>query len=259
MEREDRAGCIAALRRGLDLGLSHIDTAELYGGGEVEEIVGAAIAGRRSEVFLASKVMPANASRRGTLDACERSLARLGTDHLDLFLLHWPGRFPLGDTLAAFEDLVQAGKVLAWGLSNFDESELAAAVAIAGEGKVACDQLLYHLEERGIEHAVIPYCEEHGIGVVAYSPLGSGRFPRERSRGGRVLAEIAAAHGATPRQVALAFLLRRPALFAIPKASRPEHLEQNSAAVDLSLSADEARRIDEVFPRGSRRSGVAPM
>ncbi len=144
MERENRAGCIAALRRGLDLGLSHIDTAELYGGGEVEEIVGAAIAGRRSEVFLASKVMPANASRRGTLDACERSLARLRTDHLDLFLLHWPGLLPLGDTLAAFEDLVQAGKVLAWGLSNFDESELAAAVAIAGEGKVACDQLLYH-------------------------------------------------------------------------------------------------------------------
>jgi diketogulonate reductase-like aldo/keto reductase len=259
MERDDRAGCIAALRRGLDLGLSHIDTAELYGGGEVEEIVGAAIAGRRSEVFLASKVMPANASRRGTLNACERSLARLGTDHLDLFLLHWPGPLPLGDTLAAFEELVQAGKVLAWGLSNFDESELAAAVAIAGEGKVACDQLLYHLEERGIEHAVIPYCEEHGIAVVAYSPLGSGRFPREGSRGGRVLAEIAAAHGATPRQVALAFLLRRPALFAIPKASRPDHLEQNSAAADLSLSADEARRIDEAFPRGGRRSGVAPM
>jgi diketogulonate reductase-like aldo/keto reductase len=259
MERDGRAGCIAALRRGLDLGASHIDTAELYGDGEVEELVGEAIAGRRGEVFLASKVLPENGSRRGTVEACERSLARLGTDYLDLYLLHWPGRHPLGDTLAAFEELARAGKVLAWGVSNFDERELAAAVAIAGAGKVACNQLLYHLEERSIEHAVIPYCEAHGIAVVAYSPLGSGRFPRERSRGGRVLAEIAAAHGATPRQVALAFLLRRPSLFAIPKASRPEHVEQNVAAADLSLSADEARLIDEAFPRGRRRSGVPTL
>jgi diketogulonate reductase-like aldo/keto reductase len=259
MERDDRAGCIAALRRGLDLGASHVDTAEMYGDGEVEELVGEAIAGRRGEVFLASKVLPENASRRGTVAACERSLARLGTDRLDLYLLHWPGRHPLGDTLAAFEELVRAGKVLAWGVSNFDERELAAAVAIAGAGKVACNQLLYHLEERSIEHAVIPYCEAHGIAVVAYSPLGSGRFPRERSRGGRILAEIAAAHGATPHQVALAFLLRRPSLFAIPKASRPDHVEQNVAAADLSLSADEARRIDEAFPRGRRRSGVPTL
>jgi len=251
MERDDRAGAIAALRRGLDLGLTHVDTAELYGGGEVEELVGEALAGRRDEVFLASKVLPENASRRGTVAACERSLARLRTDRLDLYLLHWPGRHPLKDTLAAFEELVRAGKVLAWGLSNFDEREVAAAVA--------CNQLLYHLEERGIEHAALPYCEEHGIAVVAYSPLGSGRFPRERSRGGRVLAEIAAAHGATPRQVALAFLLRRPSLFAIPKASRPEHVEENAAAADLVLSEDEARRIDEAFPRGRRRPGVPTL
>ncbi len=259
MERDDRAGAIAALRRGLDLGLTHVDTAELYGGGEVEELVGEALAGRRDEVFLASKVLPENASRRGTVAACERSLARLRTDRLDLYLLHWPGRHPLKDTLAAFEELVRAGKVLAWGLSNFDEREVAAAVALAGEGRVACNQLLYHLEERGIEHAALPYCEEHGIAVVAYSPLGSGRFPRERSRGGRVLAEIAAAHGATPRQVALAFLLRRPSLFAIPKASRPEHVEENAAAADLVLSEDEARRIDEAFPRGRRRPGVPTL
>jgi diketogulonate reductase-like aldo/keto reductase len=259
MERDDRAGAIAALRRGLDLGLAHVDTAELYGGGEVEELVGEALAGRRDEVYLASKVLPENASRRGTVAACERSLARLRTDRLDLYLLHWPGRHPLRDTLAAFEELVRAGKVLSWGVSNFDEGELAAAVAIAGEGKVACNQLLYHLEERNIEHAAIPYCEEHGIAVVAYSPLGSGRFPSERSPGGRVLAEIAAAHDATPRQVALAFLLLRPSLFAIPKASRPEHVEENAAAGDLVLSEDEARRIDEAYPRGRRRPGVPTL
>ena len=259
MERDDRAGAIAALRRGLDLGMTHVDTAELYGGGEVEELVGEALAGRRDEVFLASKVLPENASRRGTVAACERSLARLRTDRLDLYLLHWPGRHPLRDTLAAFEELVRAGKVLSWGVSNFDEREAAAAVAIAGEGRVVCNQLLYHLEERSIEHAAIPYCEEHGIAVVAYSPLGSGRFPSARSRGGRVLAEIAAAHGATPRQVAMAFLLRRPSLFAIPKASRPEHVEENAAAGDLVLTEDEAGRIDEAFPRGRRRPGVPTL
>lgn len=223
MERDERAECIAALRRGLELGLSHIDTAELYGDGEVEKIVGKAIAGRRGEVFLASKVLPANASRRGTMEACERSLARLGTDHLDLYLLHWPSRHPLGETLAAFEELVRAGKILAWGLSNFSAGELAAAVAIVGEGKVTCNQVLYHLEERSIEHAVIPYCEEHGIAVVAYSPLGSGHFPRERSRGGRLLAGIAATHGATPRQVALAFLVRRHSLFPAMRRLRRAH------------------------------------
>jgi diketogulonate reductase-like aldo/keto reductase len=274
MERDDRAAAIAALRRGLDLGMTHVDTAEMYGDGEVEELVGEAIAGRRDEVFLVSKVLPGNASRRGTVAACERSLARLRTDRLDLYLLHWPGSHPLGDTVAAFAELVEAGKILAWGVSNFDESELAAAVAVAdqagghgqrtrGTGKPraaprtpACNQLLYHLEERRIEHAVIPYCEEQGIAVVAYSPLGAGSFPSERGRGGRVLGEIAAAHGATPRQVALAFLLRHPSLFAIPKAARVAHVEENAAAADLTLSDDEARRIGDAFPRGRRRPGV---
>ncbi|HYL05799.1 MAG TPA: aldo/keto reductase [Thermoanaerobaculia bacterium] len=259
MERDDRALAIAALRRGLDLGSTHVDTAELYGDGEVEELVGEALAGRRHEVFLVSKVVPDNASRRGTIAACDRSLARLRTDHLDLYLLHWPGSHPLADTLAAFAELERAGKILAWGLSNFDERDLAAAAAIAGEagyGQVACDQLLYHLGERSIEHAAIPACEERGIAVVAYSPFGSGHFPRRESRGGRVLAEIAAAHGVTPRQVALAFLLRRPSLFTIPKASRPEHVEENVAAADLVLAEDEARRIELAFPRGRRRSGV---
>ena len=259
MEKDDRRAAIAALRRGLDLGMSHIDTAEMYGDGRVEELVAEAIEGRRGEVFLVSKVLPQNASRRGTVEACERSLRRLRTDHLDCYLLHWPGRHPLRDTIAAFEELRAAGKIRAWGLSNFDEEELAEAIRIAGEGKIACNQVLYHLEERAIEHAVIPFCDEHGIAVVSYSPFGSGDFPSPASAGGRVLAGIAAAHGATPRQIALAFLLRYPSLFAIPKAARAEHAEDNAAAAEIELTEDDLRQIDEAFPRGRRRRGVPTL
>ncbi|HEY0513565.1 MAG TPA: aldo/keto reductase [Thermoanaerobaculia bacterium] len=258
MERDDRRAAIEALRCGLDLGMNHVDTAEMYGEGRVEEIVGEAIAGRRGEVFLVSKVLPSNASRRGTIQACERSLRRLGTDHLDAYLLHWPGRHPLADTIAAFEELRQAGKIRSWGLSNFDEEELAEGIRLAGEGAIACDQVLYHLEERAIEHAVIPFCDEHGIAVVAYSPFGSGSFPAPRTPGGRVLAEIAAAHRATPHQIALAFLLRFPSLFAIPKASRAEHARENAGAAEIELTAGELSRIDDAFPRGRRQRGV-PM
>lgn len=259
MEGDDRREAVAALRRGIDLGLTHVDTAEMYGDGRVEEIVGEAIAGRRGEVFLASKVLPSNASRRGTVAACERSLARLGTDHLDLYLLHWPGDHPLADTFAAFEELAAAGKIRAWGVSNFDEEELAEALRLGGRGRLACDQVLYHLEERAIEHAVMPFCEAEGIAVVAYSPFGSGRFPRASSRGGRVLAEIAAAHRVSPRAVALAFLLRGPGVFAIPKAARPEHVADNAAAGDLELAAEEVAAIDQAFPRGRRRRGVPTL
>jgi len=252
MERDGQRA-VEALRHGLGLGMTHIDTAEMYGDGRVEELVGEAVGDRREEVFLVSKVLPSNASRRGVLQACERSLRRLGTDHLDCYLLHWPSRHPLADTIAAFEELRAAGKIRSWGLSNFDEEGLAEAVAIAGEGKIACNQVLYHLEERAIEHAVIPYCDEHGIAVVAYSPFGSGSFPGPRTPGGRVLAEIAEAHGATPHQIALAFLLRFPALFAIPKAARAEHAEENARAVEVQLSREELDRIDEAFPRGRRR------
>jgi diketogulonate reductase-like aldo/keto reductase len=259
MERDDRRAAVAALRRGLDLGMRHIDTAEMYGDGRVEEMVAEAIGGRRGEVFLVSKVLPQNASRRGTVEACERSLRRLRTDHLDCYLLHWPSRHPLRDTLAAFEELRQAGKIRSWGLSNFDEEELAEAIRIAGEGKIACDQVFYHLQERAIEHAVIPFCDEHGIAVVAYSPFGSGDFPSSKSEGGRVLAGIAADHGATPHQIALAFLLRIPSLFAIPKASDPDHAADNAAAAEIDLSEDELRRIDEAFPRGRRRRGVPTL
>jgi diketogulonate reductase-like aldo/keto reductase len=214
MEQDDRKSAVASLRRGLDLGMNHIDTAEMYGSGKVEEIVGEAIAGRREEVFLVSKVLPQNASRKGTIEACERSLRHLRTDRLDCYLLHWEGPHPLADTFAAFEELRNAGKIRSWGVSNFDEEWLSDALEVAGEGKVVCNQVLYHLRERAIEHAVIPACEEHGIAVVAYSPFGSGKFPRSS-----VLSEIADARGASPRQIALAFLVRRPSCFAIPKTS----------------------------------------
>lgn len=252
LENDDRASAIAALRRGLDLGMNHIDTAELYGGGAVEKLVGEAIAGRRDEVFLVSKVLPEHATLRGTVAACDRSLARLRTDRLDVYLLHWQSHHPLEGTIAAFQTLQRDGKILAWGLSNFDVPDLDAVREIAGDGHLACDQVLYHLKERAIEHAVIPWCETHGGAVVAYSPFGSGQFPGPRSEGGRVLQQIAADHGATPRQVALRFLVRRPSVFAIPKAASPEHAAENAGAGDLWLTDVELAWIDAAFPRGRR-------
>jgi diketogulonate reductase-like aldo/keto reductase len=252
LEDASRRTALEALRRGLDLGMTHIDTAEMYGAGEAERIVGEAIAGRRDEVFLVSKVLPQNASRAGTRTACERSLARLGTDRLDCYLLHWRGRFALEETVGAFEDLRRDGLILSWGVSNFDESDLEELHALASGAACACNQLLYNLEERAIEHAVLPWCEQHRITVTAYSPFGHGRFPTPHSPRGRVLADVAAAHGATPRQVALAFLTRRPSVVAIPKAASSAHAEQNAAAGELRLSAAEIHSIDAAFPLGSR-------
>ena len=252
LEYAERPAAVRALQRGLDLGLTHVDTAEMYGSGAVEEIVGEAIAGRRDEVYLVSKVLPHHASRKGTLEACERSLARLGTDRLDLYLLHWPGSHPLEETFAAFEELVAAGKVLDFGVSNFDADELEHAVGVAGPGRIACNQVLYHLEERAIEHEVIPCCEKHGVAVVAYSPFGSGQFPSLRSRGGRALARVGARRGASARQVALAFLTRRDSVVAIPKAAEVAHVEDNAAAGELALGEDEVRLVDEAFPRGRK-------
>ena len=240
---------VAALRRGLDLGMTHIDTAELYGSGAAEKLVGQAIAGRRDEVFLVSKVLPNHASRSGVIAACEASLARLGTDHLDCYLLHWRGSHPLRETIAGFEDLQRQGKILSWGVSNFDVADLEEARSIAGGGHPACNQVLYHLLERAIENAVLPWCERHGVAVVGYSPFGHrGGLPGHRTSRGRVLIEIAAAHGATARQVVLAFLVRKSSLFTIPKASNPEHTSENAAAGDLRLNEDEIARIDEAFP-----------
>ncbi|QRK11408.1 aldo/keto reductase [Archangium violaceum] len=250
MEEDDRAGAIRALQVGLDLGLTHVDTAELYGYGEVEELVAEALAGRRHEVFLVSKVMPNNATYEGTLQACERSLKRLGTDWLDCYLLHWPGPHPLEDTLRAFERLRTDGKIRSWGVSNFDVDDLEEALAIAGPGRIACNQVLYHLRERYIEHRVLPWCERHGVALVGYSPFGSGDFPEPDSADGRVLAEVARAHGATPRQVALAFLSRKRPLFTIPKASHEAHTRDNAAAARMRLTAEELARLDAAFPPG---------
>lgn len=250
LDRADRASAVATLRRGLDLGMTHIDTAELYGA--AEDVVAEAIAGRREEVFLVSKVVPEHASRRGTMAACERSLARLRTDWLDCYLLHWPGAHPLEDTIAAFEQLQGEGKIRSWGVSNFDVADLQSARAIAGEGRLACNQVLYHLHERAIEHDVIPWCERHGVAVVAYSPFGHGRFPGPRTKGGRVLQAIAETHRATPRQVALRFLVRRSSLVTIPKAASPAHAVENAGAGNLRLTDAELALIDETFPLGPR-------
>lgn len=254
LEREDRAAAIAALRHGLDLGLTHVDTAEMYGDGRAESLVGEAIRGRRDEVFLVSKVLPQHATPAGVHRACEASLRRLGTERLDCYLLHWPGRHPLAGTIEAFEALVADGRIGSWGVSNFDVDLLDEALRIAGPGRIACNQVLYHLEERAIEHAVLPWCARHGVALVGYSPFGSGTFPSPRSAGGKVLADVAAAHGATPRQVALAFLTRDPHTFAIPKAARVAHVEDNAAAAGLVLSADETRRLDAAFPATRRRT-----
>jgi diketogulonate reductase-like aldo/keto reductase len=258
IESAERASAVAALRKGLDLGMTHIDTAEMYGSGAAEKVIAEAIAGRRDEVFLVSKVLPSNASRNGTVAACEKSLTRLKTDRLDCYLLHWPGQHPLEDTIAAFEQLERDGKILSWGVSNFDVRELDAVLRIAGDAHLACNQVLYHLQERAIEHSVIPWCEKHGVAVVAYSPFGHDDFPGPRTAGGRLLEQIAQAHQASARQVALGFLVRRSSVFAIPKASSVAHAEDNAAAGDLRLTETELRKIDEVFPLGPRSRSL-PM
>lgn len=259
LESSDSRTAIAAVRTALDLGLSHVDTAELYGSGQAESLVGQAIEGRRDEVFLVSKIIPSNASRQGTIKHCEQTLRRLRTDHLDCYLLHWPGSHPLQDTIAALEALVQSGKTRAWGVSNFDEDELQSALEIAGPGRIACNQVLYHLEERSIEHAVVPWCEANDVAVVGYTPYGQHRQFPPRGPGGAALSEVAQRLGATARQVALAFLTRRSSLFAIPKSTNPEHLRENAGGARLELSAADIAAIERAFPLGRRRRGVAML
>lgn len=250
---------IEALRRGLDLGLTHIDTAEMYGSGLSEKIIGKAIEGRRDQVFLVSKVLPNHASKNGTLAACEKSLAHLRTDRLDCFLLHWRGSIPLEETIGAFETLVRQGKIQSWGVSNFDVPDLDEVAAIAGAGHPACNQVLYHLKERAIEHAVLPWCAKHGSAVVAYTPFGQSPGIFEgASKAGRVLREIADSHGATPRQVALRFLLRQPQVFVIPKASDIAHVEENAATYAVDLNDSDIAKIDAAFPLGRASRGL-PM
>ena len=255
LDRGDRKAAIAALRRGIETGMTHIDTAEMYG--EAEPVIADAIAGLpREKLFLVSKVLPSNASRRGTITACERSLKRLRTDHLDCYLLHWRGSYDLADTVAAFEELVAAGKIKSWGVSNFDADDLDELKEVSG--KIACNQVLYHLQERAIEHAVIPWCNKNGVAAVAYSPFGHDDFPKASSAPGQVLAKIAKGHGATPRQIALAFLTRDESVFAIPKASSADHAAENAAAGQLSLGAGDLAVLDKAFPRGLKPRGL-PM
>ncbi len=258
IERGPRPAAVAALQRGLDLGMTHIDTAEMYGSGQAEDVVAEAVKGRRDSCFIVSKVLPQNASRGGVIKACDASLARLKTDRLDCYLLHWPGSHPLKDTIEGFERLKKEGKILSWGVSNFDVAELEEALRIAGDGAIACNKVLYHLGERAIEHEVLPWCEDHGVAMVGYSPFGHDDFPGANTPGGFVLAQIAKAHGATPRQVALAFLTRRPLMFTIPKAAKADHAADNAGAGGVRLTKAEIAAIDYAFPLGRKGRGL-PM
>jgi diketogulonate reductase-like aldo/keto reductase len=238
-----RAAEVAALRHGLELGMTLIDTAEMYGDGGAEEVVGEAIRGRRDEVFLVSKVYPHNASARGTIAACERTLKRLGTERLDLYLLHWRGTHPLAETVAAFERLRHEGKIARWGVSNLDADEMVELLAVPDGARCAANQVLYNPTRRGIEWDLLPWCRKHGMPVMAYSPIEQGRLPTTGA-----LAEIGRRHGRSPFQVALAWVLAQEGVVAIPKASRLEHVEANAAALDLTLGADELAAIDRAFP-----------
>ncbi|KAB1654032.1 aldo/keto reductase [Pseudoclavibacter chungangensis] len=231
---------IATLRAGLDLGLRVVDTAEMYGGGRSERLVGEAIAGRRDEVFLVDKVLPSNASRRGTIEACERSLAALATDRIDLYLLHWPGSHPLSDTIEAFEELVERGLVRSWGVSNFDVDELD---AIPRDAALQTDQVLYNPSRRGPEFDLFPALKARGVPAMAYSPIEQGRL-----LGDAALADVAARHDATVAQIALAWTIRSGDVLAIPKASSVAHVEANAAALDIRLDADDLAAIDRAFP-----------
>ena len=234
---------IDSLRLGLDLGMTLIDTAEMYGEGGAEIIVGKALEDRRDEVFLVSKVYPWNASRTRTIAACEASLRRLGTDRLDLYLLHWRGEHPLADTVAAFEELKTAGKIGAWGVSNFDTADIEELLAVPQGKNCAANQVLYNLSRRGIEYDLLPWCQSHGIPVMAYSPIEQGRLVHHPE-----LIRIAKAYQATPAQVALAFLLERDGVIAIPKSANLRRVRENRDAVDLDISDEDWAVLDAAFP-----------
>jgi len=246
----DRAAEAAALQLGLDLGMTLIDTAEMYAEGGAEEVVGAAIAGRRDEVFLVSKAYPQNAGRRSLGAACARSLRRLGTDRLDLYLLHWRGGIPLAETVEAMQALVRAGSILRWGVSNLDVDDLEEL----GQGLASCatDQVLWNLTARGVEFDLLPFCARRNMPVMAYSPIGQGGALLRNPALGR----IAARHGATPAQVALAFVLARPGVVAIPKASSAEHVRENAAARELTLASADLAELDAAFPPPKRKRAL---
>ncbi len=251
--RDRRSAEIRSLQRGIELGMSLIDTAEMYGEGAAETLVGEAIAGRREQVFLVSKVYPHNATGEGTIAACERSLARLGTDHLDVYLLHWRGNVPFGETIGAFERLQRDGKIRHWGVSNLDPADMAELYSTPGGNSVATDQVLYNLTRRGIEWDLLPWCSERGIPVMAYSPIEQASVlldPRLR--------KLAKEINQSPAQIALAWLLSRNDVIAIPKASQHSHVDENHGALDCVLNQDVMDRLDAIFPP-PRRAGSLEM
>jgi diketogulonate reductase-like aldo/keto reductase len=238
---------IMALRLGLDLGMTLIDTAEMYGGGAAEELVGEAIADRREEVFLVSTVYPHNATRDGTIAACARSLRRLKTDYLDLYLLHWRGSVPLAEILDAFQSLIRAGKIMDYGVSNFDVEDLDEAFALPGGAEIVTDQVLYNLKHRGIEFDLLPRCRAQNLPVMAYSPIEHSPRQQKGMLNQPALRLIASRHGATPAQVALAWLLRQQVV-VIPKASDPEHVRENHGALNVMLTDEDLAGLDHAFP-----------
>ena len=248
----NRTNEIKALRLGIDLGMNLIDTAEMYADGGAERLVGEAIKGRRDEIFLVSKVLPQNATRHGTIAACNRSLARLGVHEIDLYLLHWRGLTPLEETVDAFEGLVSAGKIRNWGVSNFDIGDMQELVDLPAGANVATDQVLYNLERRGIEFDLLPWCQRSGVPVMAYSPIEQGHVLRHVT-----LKTIAARLGATPAQVALAWVLRQDGVCAIPQSGKPEHVRENRGALDVRLTQQDLADLDETFPPPDRKQPLA--
>jgi diketogulonate reductase-like aldo/keto reductase len=242
-DRRRAADEAAALRLGIELGITLIDTAEMYGSGGAEEVIARAAEGVRDSLFLVSKVYPHNASLAGVVTACERSLKRLATDRIDLYLLHWRGSIPLAETLEGFQRLQRDGKIRHYGVSNFDRADMEEWVALEGGDTVAADQVLYNLSRRGPEWDLVPWCREHQIAIMAYTPLGQGQMP-----GNRALAEIARSRGATPAQIALAWLLRQDGTIVIPKASRPDHVRENRGALDIALAEEDLAALDRAFP-----------
>lgn len=244
---------VAALRLGLDLGMNLIDTAEMYGEGGAEEVVGEAIDDRRDDVFVVTKVYPHNATQRGALEACVRSLRRLKTDYIDLYLLHWRGQVPLEETLEAFRLLKETGRIRDYGVSNFDVDDLEEWVLLAGGEEVATNQVLYNLSYRGMEWDLLPWCRKRRIPIMAYSPIGHNAAEQKRILGKRTVKSIAAKHGVKPVQITLAWLLQQPDIIAIPKASKPEHIRENRASHDIKLTEDDLRKLDHAFPPPDRK------
>ena len=247
---------VAALRAGLDLGLRLIDTAEMYADGAAEEVVGEALAGRRDSAFLVSKLYPWNAAGQKAITACEASLRRLKTDYLDLYLLHWTGDFSFSDTVDAMETLIAQGKIRHWGVSNLDYEDMQALWQVAGGQHCATNQVLYHLASRGIEYELLPWCQQQQMPVMAYSPLAqAGRLRSDLLTNG-VVNEIAHAHNASAAQILLAWVIRQPGVIAIPKAANVAHVEQNAAALDITLSASELTRLDKAYPAPSSKTAL---